>query len=61
MFDYQRIDDTDVSGEASETEPERQYYFMKKCRIWAENEGNRLGRRLTLSMQTMGCQMNARD
>lgn len=61
MFDYQRIDDTDVSGEAPETEPERQYYFMKKCRIWAENEGNRLGRRLTLSMQTMGCQMNARD
>ncbi len=55
MFDYQRIDDTDITGEAPVTEPERQYYFMKKCQIWAKGESNRLGRRLTLSMQTMGC------
>lgn len=61
MFDYQRIDDTDITGEAPITEPERQYYFMKKCRIWAEEESKGLGRKLTLSMQTMGCQMNARD
>ena len=61
MFDYQRIDDTDITGGAPVTEPERQYYFMKKCRMWAEEESKRLGRKLTLSMQTMGCQMNARD
>lgn len=61
MFDYNLIDNTDISGAAPETEPMRQYYFMKKCRLWAEKEAEKMGRRLTLSMQTMGCQMNARD
>lgn len=61
MFDYSKIDDTDITGEAPLEEPERQYYYMKKCRLWAKKETERLGRALTLSMQTMGCQMNARD
>ena len=61
MFDYQLIDNIDSSGEAPEQEPERQYYFMKKCKEWAEKERESLGRNLTLSLQTMGCQMNARD
>lgn len=61
MFDYNLIDTIDISGSAPETEPMRQYYFMKKCRLWAEKEAEKMGRRLTLSMQTMGCQMNARD
>lgn len=61
MFDYGLIDRTDISGEAPTEEPARQYYFMKKCRLWAQEEESRLGRKLTLSMQTMGCQMNARD
>lgn len=61
MFDYRLIDDMDITGEAPEKEPERQYYFMKKCKEWAEGEMEHLGRKLTLSMQTMGCQMNARD
>ena len=61
MFDYQLIDNIDSTGEAPEQEPERQYYFMKKCKEWAEKERESLGRNLTLSLQTMGCQMNARD
>lgn len=61
MFDYQQIDAMDITAEAPETEPLRQYYFMKKCKEWAREEEKRLGRKLTLSMQTMGCQMNARD
>jgi tRNA-2-methylthio-N6-dimethylallyladenosine synthase len=61
MFDYHLIDSVDIHGEAPEQEPERQYYFMKKCKEWADETANKLGRRLTLSMQTMGCQMNARD
>lgn len=61
MFDYDVIDHTDISGEAPETEPARQYYFMKKCKIWFQQETERLGRKMTVSMQTMGCQMNARD
>ncbi len=61
MFDFGLIDRTDISGEAPAEEPARQYYFMKKCRLWAQEEEKKLGRKLTLSMQTMGCQMNARD
>ncbi len=61
MFDYNLIENTDISGEAPECEPARQYYFMKKCRLWAQEEERKMGRKLTLSMQTMGCQMNARD
>lgn len=61
MFDYSQIDKMDIMREAPEEEPARQYYFMKKCKGWAEGESRRLNRPLTLSMQTMGCQMNARD
>lgn len=61
MFDYRFIENVNVSCEPPQTEPERQYYFMKKCRQWAQEEEKRIGRKLTLSMQTMGCQMNARD
>ena len=61
MFDYTWIDRMDISGEAPAEEPARQYYFMKKCKVWAAEEEKRIGRTLTLSMQTMGCQMNARD
>ncbi|MCR5796969.1 MAG: tRNA (N6-isopentenyl adenosine(37)-C2)-methylthiotransferase MiaB [Eubacterium sp.] len=61
MFDYSVIDRIDTSGEAPLEEPTRQYYFMKKCKEWMEETKDRVGRELTLSMQTMGCQMNARD
>ena len=61
MFDYEQIDAMDIHAEAPNEEPLRQYYFMKKCKEWASEEEKRLGRKLTLSMQTMGCQMNARD
>ena len=61
MFDYQRLEAVDVHGEAPEREPERQYYFMKKCREWAEGEKKRMGRPPTVSIQTLGCQMNVKD
>ena len=61
MFDYTWIDRMDITGEAPAEEPARQYYFMKKCKVWAAEEEKRIGRKPTLSMQTMGCQMNARD
>ena len=47
--------------EKERLEPERQYYYMKKCRHWAKQEEGRLGRPLTMSIQTLGCQMNAKD
>lgn len=61
MFDYKRLEAVSVAGEAPATEPERQYYFMKKCKEWATGEISRLGRPLTMSVQTLGCQMNAKD
>lgn len=61
MFDYKRLEAVSVAGEAPATEPERQYYFMKKCKEWATGEISRLGRPLTMSIQTLGCQMNAKD
>lgn len=61
MFEYQRLKAVSVEGEAPQSEPERQYYFMKKCLAWAKEETERVGRPLTMSVQTLGCQMNAKD
>lgn len=61
MFDYERLQAVSMEGEAPFTEPERQYYYMKKCREWLAGEAKRAGRPLTMSVQTLGCQMNAKD
>lgn len=61
MFNYERLEAVEVQGEAPEKEPERQYYFMKKCREWAKKETLKRGCPLTMSIQTLGCQMNAKD
>jgi len=61
MFEYERLEAVDIEKEAPVTEPERQYYYMKKCREWAKAEIERIGRPLTMSIQTLGCQMNAKD
>ena len=61
MFDYERLEAVSLEGEAPQSEPERQYYFMKKCREWAKEETKRTGHPLTMSIQTLGCQMNAKD
>ena len=61
MFEKKRFEQVDEWAEAPLQEPERQYYYMKKCRHWAKQEEGRLGRPLTMSIQTLGCQMNAKD
>ena len=48
-------------GRPPQEEPERQYYYMEKCRGWAREFEQKNGRRPTASVQTFGCQMNARD
>ena len=40
------------------TEAERQYYYMEQCRQWVEEQKTKLGRPLTASVVTFGCQMN---
>ena len=43
------------------SEVERQYYYMEQCHSWIKTQEEKLGRPLTASVITFGCQMNARD
>jgi len=55
------IENIDISGEAPDTEPERQYFFLARAvRVMNEIMG-RTGIRPTAVIKTFGCQMNARD
>lgn len=51
----------DISGPAPEREPERQRYFIAKCRDLLKLREKELGRKLTFYDQTFGCQMNFKD
>ncbi len=55
------LDKIDISGNEPVKEPERQYYFMAKCREWVRVKTEAAGRNLTYNTQTFGCQMNAKD
>lgn len=55
------LDRADVNCTPPDFEPQRQYYFMAKCRQTVKSERERLGRPLYACTQTFGCQMNARD
>lgn len=46
---------------APATEPERQNFFIEKCARIVEKKEAQLGRKLTASVNTYGCQMNAKD
>lgn len=73
VFDGVPFEETDVAPELlvtesavygeviPKTEPQRQYYFMEKCRERVAELSTQLGRPLTASPITFGCQMNARD
>ncbi len=56
-IDFDRIDLTKEPVK----EPERQYYFIAKCREWVKARTIEAGRPLTFITQTFGCQMNAKD
>ena len=51
----------DLNRPAPTTEPERQYYFIKKVQEYVKAQSEKLGRPLTANITTSGCQMNARD
>lgn len=42
-------------------EPDRQYYFMDRCKTLVLEKKAALNRTLTYNIQTFGCQMNAHD
>lgn len=52
---------TNTMENAPNTEPERQKYFIGKCREIVERKKRELGRELTFYDQTFGCQMNFKD
>ncbi len=56
-----RIEAQDLTKEPPTEEPDRQYYFMKKCREIVKKKSEELGRPLTCNLTSFGCQMNARD
>lgn len=55
------IEKADLTLEAPVTEPERQYYYIKKARTYVKRIAEEIGRPLTFCVTTFGCQMNARD
>lgn len=55
------LDKIDVLSEAPDCEPERQYYFMAKCRQYTRQFFEKKGHFPTACIQTLGCQMNAKD
>lgn len=61
MYDKFDLDKIDLNKEPSQEEPERQYYFMAKCRKWVREFERKNGHRPCFFTQTFGCQMNARD
>ena len=55
------LEKIDINGPIPADELERQYYFIKKAREAVAEKSRELGRTLTASVTTFGCQMNARD
>ena len=51
----------DLSADEPVEEPNRQYYFIKKCQKYVARLSEQLGRPLSFYTVTFGCQMNARD
>ena len=51
----------EVVNAAPTEEPARQFYFIDMLKLWYAEEAKKLGRALTANIQTLGCQMNARD
>ncbi len=60
---YQEIDWNEINIETAPPmeEPQRQYYFMAKCRQYTEQFQAEHGRAPKAHVQNYGCQMNARD
>ncbi len=58
---FNSIDWRELPPAPPDGEPDRQYYFMARCRRKVEEFERENGRRPTANVTTFGCQMNARD
>ena len=63
MIDPVDLKNIDISeyAQVPDSEPGRQYYFMKKDRELVHCLENTYGRRLSYHVETFGCQMNFKD
>lgn len=61
MMNEINLDLIDTSGTPPADEPNRQYYYMAKCKALLAKKSEELGRPLYCQTRTFGCQMNARD
>lgn len=61
MYNEIDLDKIDIHAKPPIEEPDRQYYYMAKCREWVREFEQKNSRRPCFCTQTFGCQMNARD
>lgn len=61
MYQEIDLDNIDLSAESPTEEPQRQYYFMAKCRKLVKEFERKNGRLPKACVVTFGCQMNAKD
>ena len=61
MYNEIDLDTIDINAEPPTEEPDRQYYFMAKCRVWVKDFERKNGRLPKSCVLNFGCQMNARD
>ncbi len=57
-IDFEAID---LTGPPPGQEPDRQYYFIARCRLWVREFLEKQGRLPRACVVNYGCQMNARD
>jgi len=55
------IENIDLNMKTPDIEPDRQYYFIKKCKEYVKQLSEKLGHPLKANVTTFGCQMNTRD
>ena len=55
MYNQNDFDRIDLNYPPTATEPERQYYFIAKCRQYVKERSTELGRPLSCCARTFGC------
>lgn len=55
MYNETDLDKIDLHMEPPAEEPERQYYFMEKCREWVREYKKKRGCAPTACVTTFGC------
>ncbi len=61
MYNEINLDKIDINAKPPIEEPERQYYFIAKCRQYTKRFYEEKGRPPKACVVNFGCQMNARD